>query len=126
MNLETQIIQIESANQNVQIFRNLEKANDLNNALNQGLTSEKITDLQENMAEQQLLKNEMEELLLGNAGIDDEAELMDELAEMEKADAYLSIPSVPNHPIRDSIEEVVVADQPQSNATNPRSSEEIS
>ena len=126
MNLETQIIQIESANQNVQIFQNLEKANALNNAINQGLTSEKITDLQENMAEQQLLKNEMEELLLGNAGIDDEAELMDELAEMEKTDAYLSIPSVPNHPIRDSNEEVVVSDQPQSNATNPRSSEEIS
>ena len=45
MNLETQILQIESTNQNLQIFKNLEKANELNTALNEGITSEKIADL---------------------------------------------------------------------------------
>ena len=126
MNLETQILQIESTNQNLQIFQNLEKANELNKALNQGITSEKIADLQDNIAENNMVKNEMDELLLANAGIDDEAELMDKLEELDRADAYANIPSVPNHQISDANEEVVVADRPVSNATFKGSSEEIS
>ena len=73
-----------------------------------------------------MLKNEMDELLLANAGIDDEAELMDELEELDKADAYANLPSVPTHRISDTNEEVVVADRPVSNTEIKSSSEEIS
>ena len=126
MNLETQIVQIESANVNRQIFEGLEKANKINTALNAGITSEKIADLQDNIAEQAMLKNEMDALLMATVCEDDEDELMGELEELDREDAYCNMPKVPTHAVGDE-EPVVVADpEPERQASHGavRSSEE--
>ncbi|CAK9060002.1 Vacuolar-sorting protein snf7 (Vacuolar protein-sorting-associated protein 32), partial [Durusdinium trenchii] len=112
LNLEQQVMAIESSSVTVDIVNAMKTGKSAMQQVTAGLDPDAVADLQDDIADLSARQNEIDDVLAAPIGLDDQGELEDELAELEAAEleeGLDALPAVPTQADETPIEKLPAA-----------------